>query len=301
MQFRGLHTPIAELASRQHGVVSRVQLQRLGIGTNAIDNGLRTGRLHRLHPGVYAVGHRVVTREGRWMAAVLAAGTGAVLSHRSAAALWNLRSNSGAAIEITAPRSTRSRGPIQRHCARLPADEVAVNRSIPLTTVRRTLFDLAAVVPPNQLERAMREAEVLRLYDRLSLPALLFRYPHHRGNVAIRACLDRLDRAAGFTRSELEDRFVGLLRRAGIPRPRLNARLEISGAWIEVDCLWSHHRLVVELDGHAVHGTRASFESDRERDRRLQAAGWRVVRITWRQLREEPATLVRDLHTLLAG
>lgn len=297
MQIRALDALVAELAERQHGVVARGQLLNRGIAGNAIDNRVRLGRLHRLHPGVYAVGHRMLTREGRWMGAVLAGGEGAALSHRSAAALWSLRTTVRG-IEITTRRSTRSRGSIQRHCANLPADEVTVRRGIPVTTVPRTLFDLAAVLPPDGLKRPIREAEVLQLRDRLSLPALLARYPGHRGNRALRFCL-RPGQTADFTRSELEDRFVEFLRKAGLPRPDLNAWLEIDGRWVQVDCLWRRHGLIVELDGHAVHGTRSAFEGDRDRDRRLQAAGWRVVRVTWRQLHDEGDAVGRDLRELL--
>ncbi len=269
------------------------------MGSNAVDNALRAGRLHRLHPGVYAVGHRVVSREGRWMAAVLVGGDGAVLSHRSAAALWGIVTYSGA-IEITSPRDTRSRGAIRRHCAHLPSDEVTVVDGISVTSANRTLFDYAGVSSLDRLEAAIREAEYRRLWDRLSLPALLARYPGHRGNANLRIRLERLGRTAGFTRSDLEELFLPLLDRFGLPRPHLNARLQVGGEWVEVDCLWRDARLIVELDSRAAHETRAAFETDRDRDRRLQAVGWRVVRITWRQLRDDPERVAHDLRSLLS-
>lgn len=176
-QTRGSDGVVAGLADRQHGVVARRQLLVLGLSEKAIDVRLEGGRLHPLHRGVYAVGHRVLSKEARWMAAVLFCGTGAVLSHRSAAALWGVRDPSSRAIEVTVPRKSRSRGGIQRHYAALPADEVTVERGIPVTSAPRTLFDLAAVLPAAAVESALRQSEYLRLHDRLSLPDLLERYP----------------------------------------------------------------------------------------------------------------------------
>ena len=181
-QTRALDERIAELADGQHGVVARRQLLALGVGEEAIEVRLRAGRLHRLHRGVYAVGHRVLSREARWMAAVLFAGPDAVLSHRSAAALWGMPAPSSRAIEVTTPRKSRSRGSIHRHFAVLPADEVTTERGIPVTTVPRTLFDLAATSSVDVVEHALRESEYLRLHDRLSLPDLLARYPGRRGS-----------------------------------------------------------------------------------------------------------------------
>lgn len=298
LQTHGPDAAIAELAGRQHGVVARRQLISLGLGEDAIDARLCLGRLHRLHRGVYAVGHQVVPREGRWMAAVLACGDGAVLSHRSAAALWGIATFSGK-IEVTTPRDTRSRDAIRRHCAFLPPDEVAVVDGIPVTSVNRTLFDYAGVSSLDRLEAAIREAEYRRLWDHLSLPALLARYPGHRGNAGMRLCLERLNKTVGFTRSDLEELFLPFLDRFGLVRPHLNARLHVRGEWIEVDCLWRKERLVAELDSRSAHETRSAFETDRQRDRRLQAEGWRVIRVTWRQLNDEPERIARDLGDLL--
>jgi hypothetical protein len=232
------------------------------------------------------------------MAAVLACGAGAVLSHRSAAALWGIATFSGA-IEVTTPRDVRSRGPIRRHCALLSPDEVTVSDGIPVTSIHRTLFDYAGVSSVSRLEAALREAEYRRLWDRLSLPALLARHPGHRGNANLRLCLERFGRTVGFTRSDLEEIFLPLLDRFGLPRPHLNARLHVGGEWIEVDCLWRERQLAVELDSRSAHETRSAFEADRDRDRRLQTEGWRVVRITWRQLHDEPERIAGDLGRLI--
>jgi hypothetical protein len=162
--------------------------------------------------------------------------------------------------------------------------------------VSRTLFDLAAVVSSGQLARAVKEAEVRRLWDALSLADLLERHPSRPGAAAIRAVIGP---GAGFTRSELEDRFLELVERSGLPRPATNVWLNLGGRWIEADCVWREQRLIVELDSRAFHDTAAAFESDRARDRAATAAGWRVIRITWAQLRDEPSAIARHLRAAL--
>ncbi len=227
------------------------------------------------------------------MAAVLACGPDAVLSHRAAAALWLLRPSKQ--LELTVP-AARRRPSITLHRMAVADDEVTEIRRIPVTTVPRTLFDLAAVLPAHQLERAINEAEIQRLADSLSLPALLARYPGRRGVRTLRAILGEGTRR---TRSELEARFLAFLRRAGLPLPEANAHLLVDGAWVECDCVWRDRRLVVELDGHATHGTTAAFERDRDRARSLHVHGWRTVRVTWRQLSDEPEAPAVDLRALL--
>jgi hypothetical protein len=235
--------------------------------------------------------------EARWMAAVLALGRGAVLSNRPAGAHWEIIRWSGT-CEVTTPRrGIRSRQGIQVHHARLPPDEITTHRGIPITTVPRTLFDLAAVLPERQLERALNEAEVLRRWDELSLDRLLRRYPRHAGNGAVGAVLRKRRLGATLTRSELEERFLALIDRAGLPRPELNVLIE----GFEVDAVWRDARVVVELDGRGTHGTAAAFERDRERDRVLQVADWRPIRVTSRQLSEDPVALIADFRRLLAA
>jgi very-short-patch-repair endonuclease len=301
-QTRGSDAIVADMAERQHGVVARRQLIAVGLGEDAIDRRLRLERLHRLHPGVYTVGCKIVSRRGRWMAAVLASGPGAVLSHRSAAALWGIGRPGSGAIEITTPSKSRSRGSICRHFAALPADEVTKTQGIPVTTVPRVLFDMAAILPIDAVERAMRETEVQRLFDSLSLEDLLARHPRRRGARAIRECLRRRrDLPGGITRSDLESRFVAFLDRFGLPRPRLNAHVQVRDRRYEIDCLWVGLRLGVELDGFEAHGTHSAFEGDRQRDRLLQVAGYRTTRVTWRQLHDEPETIAADLRALIAS
>ena len=185
------------------------------------------------------------------------------------------------------------------HVARLSPDEITTAYGIPVTTVPRTLLDLATVLPPHQLERTINEAEMRPLTDPLSLPQLLARYPGRPGTPAVRAILERLQSGARITRSELEARFLEFLRQAGLPRPETNAWLHIRDQWLECDCLWRPQRVIAELDGRATHGTRAAFERDRARDRILQAAGWQTVRITWHQLQSDAQELATDLRAIL--
>lgn len=300
MAAPGVEAKLATLAGRQHGVVARAQLREIGLESGAIGRRLRAGRLHRLHPGVYAVGHRVLTREGRWLAAVLACGAGAALSHRSAAALWEIGSYSGEWIEVTLPRKSRSLPGIRRHFARLQADEVTVHEGIPVTSVPRTIFDLAANHRPELVESALREAEFRRLFDRLSLPQLLDRHPRAGGAKVVRECLARLQEdPEGRIRSSLEERFLPFVDRHRLPRPRFNAWIEAGGRWHQVDCLWPAQRQVAEMDGWGGHGTRRAFREDRARDRRLRVAGYGVTRLTWDQLDDEPEEVARDLRGLL--
>jgi very-short-patch-repair endonuclease len=298
-QTRALDTRIASLADKQHGVVGRRQLLALGVGKGSLEKRLRMGRLHRLHPGVYAVGHRVLSQEARWMAAVLFAGPGAMLSHRSAAALWRIRGIPGGAIEVTTPKKSRSRGALRRHFAVLPADEMTTERGIPVTTVPRTIFDLAVGASTDTVEHALRESEYLRLHDRLSLPHLLARYPRHRGARNVRVCLARRAETPGRSRGWLEERFLPFLREQRLPSPQLNAWIEAGERWFEVDCFWPDLRAIVELDGFAAHGTRIAFREDRARDRRMRVAGYGVTRIAPEQLDDEAESIAADLRVLL--
>ncbi|MDX6697705.1 MAG: hypothetical protein QOE65_1102 [Solirubrobacteraceae bacterium] len=298
MQPPGGDAAIARLAGRQYGVVARRQLVALGLGGDAIDGRLASGRLHAVHRGVFAVGHRAVSQEGRWLAAVLAGGQDALLSHNSAAALWELRPARRGPVEVAAPRALRSRTDLRFHRLALSEVERTSHRGIPVTTAARTLLDLAASLRRYELERAVEEAERRRLLDRVVLAALFDEHPRTKGIAILRAVLE--DASPRLTRSDFEARFAAFLAHAGLPAAHLNARVRVGRHRFEVDCVWPEQRVVVELDSHAYHGTRAAFERDRRRDRLLQAAGWRVVRVTWRQLRDEPESVARDIRRLLA-
>jgi hypothetical protein len=298
-QTRRWDEEIAALAERQYGVVGREQLLELGLEVGAIGRRLRAGRLYQLHRGVYAVGHRVLSREAHWLAGVLACGPGAVLSHRSAAAHWGFRSYSGAHIDITSPSKSRSRGSIHRHAAHLQPDEITEHERIPVTTVPRTIFDLAATSPAHVVESCLRQCEYLRLYDSLSLWDLLERYPRHRGNRVIRTALAKLDEAPGEANEGLEERFLAFLDAHGIPRPELNAWLVAQGHRYKPDCLWRSAKLIAELDSWQAHGTRSAFRTDKTRDRHLLLAGYRTTRIAKHHLDQEPDELAVDLRGLL--
>jgi len=252
--------------------------------------------LQPLHRGVYAVGHRALRREAWWMAAVLAGGPGAALSYRSAAELWSMRNGARARMDVSVPRHRRSTTRLEVHKVDMEPDEVTIERGIPVTTPARTLFDLAAVVSRPQLEAAFNEAEVRRLMSPTSLDALVARYPKRPGTKAIRGVLENHRRnGATVPTSLLERRFLALLDAHGLPRPHINRRSDHG----ELDATWPEHRVIVECDGFATHGTRAAFERDRAKDRALQVAGWRVVRITWRQLTDDPDEIAEQLRTLL--
>jgi hypothetical protein len=232
------------------------------------------------------------------MAAVLACGPEAMLSHHSAAALWELRPTARSAVDVTAPGRTRHGRPgITFHPVRRldPVDRARLD-GVPVTTVARTLFDLAEVLAPRQLERAFEQAERLRLLDLRAINNLARRSRGRHGLRALSALLAERREPAPATRSELERRFLDLCHTAGLPRPAVN--IVVSG--LEVDAVWPDQRLVVELDGHAFHHTRAAFERDRLRDATLQLAGYRVLRVTHRRLEREPATVAETVRALLA-
>jgi very-short-patch-repair endonuclease len=176
---------------------------------------------------------------------------------------------------------------------------VEVVAGIPVTGLSRTLLDLASILSRERLEQAMNEAEVLGLTDRVSVHALLERYPRRPGTVTLRAILNDSQRARGVTRRELERRFAAALASTNLPRPHRNAQVAVAGRFFEVDCLWRQQRVIVELDGRFVHGTWRASERDRERDRLLIVDGWRPVRVTWRQLRDDAPAVMADLRRLL--
>ena len=234
------------------------------------------------------------------MAATLVA-DGAVLSHRSAAALLAIRPSERREIDITVPRAIKPRERLDIHRMPLRPDEITRRNGIPVTTPARTLFDLATVVSPQELERAATEAEIQRLGSPTSLAVLVARYPRRTGNAAVRALLAARTIGRHVTKRELELRFLTFLDAHRFPRPRTNATIPLRPKDATVDCLWPDAGLVVELDGFAVHGTRTSFEADCARDRSLQVAGYRVIRITWRHLTEDGPLLARELRSLLGG
>lgn len=234
------------------------------------------------------------------MAAVLASGPHAVLSYWSAAALWGIRPNSRSRVDVTVGRRSRSSRAIHRHVSKVPPDERAVHEGIPVTSVHRTIFDLAATVDADAVVAMIKEAEYLNRWDQLSLPDLLERYPGKRGSRKVWAALERLtEEPSGRKRSKLEERFAPFLRRHRLPLPRFNDWILLDAKRYQVDCHWPGTGRIVELDGWEGHGTRSAFRDDRERDRRLTAAGYTVTRLTWNQLRDEAEAVAADLRVLL--
>lgn len=290
---------IAELAGQQHGVVARRQLLAFGLGPGAIEHRIANGRLHRVHYGVYAVGYRSLTPHGRWLAAVLAAGPGAVLSHRSAAALWGLRPAAGRRIDVTVRRrGRRDRPGIAVHVTRELRDRDRAQRvSIPVTSVARTLLDLAGVIPERQLSRAFEEADRADLLDLDAIEDICLRGRGRRGLGALLRLLADQTGPTPATRSELERVFLDLCDDHRLPRPRINALV----AGFEVDALWPCQRLIVELDGYAFHRTRAAFERDRDRDAGLLLAGYRVLRFTHRRLEQDSSATAATVRAALAN
>jgi len=295
---------IAEVALRQSAVIALWQLQRLGMSSAAASKRVGTGRLHRVHRGVFSIVHpRLLTRRGRFAAAVLACGDGAVLSHRSAAALHDLGLRGAAHVEVTAPGSRgRGRAGIRVHsAATLAPQDVTRVDDIRVTTLARTLLDIAAEVTPRELERAVDRAEQQRLLDVALIDEVLARANRRRGAAALRAVLGDHRAGSTLTRSALEERFLQICRDARLPPDAVNAWIPYpQGGGAEADFLWRASRLVAEVDGRDIHATRRAFESDRRRDQRLTILGYRVVRFTWRQVANERRQVAATLRRLIA-
>jgi very-short-patch-repair endonuclease len=287
---------VAALAEQQFGVVTRPQLLGAGLSAGAIGRLLRDRTLIRLHRGVYALGHAVLQVEGHWLAAVLACDPSCSMTHRSAGALWHLGRVPGGVVEVTAPGARRRRPGIVAHQGALDPADVTVHRGIPVTTPSRTLLDLAGVLAPGDLDRTIEQAIRLRLYDRQALDATMRRAHGRRELKPLRAALGRLDPVRARSRFELEARALRAIERAALPMPRVNERIEGH----EVDLHWPQQRLVVELDSRAWHTDPGAFERDRQRDGDLLIAGWRVLRVTWRQMDDDPRGVVRRIAQLLA-
>jgi very-short-patch-repair endonuclease len=292
---------IATLATRQRGLITRAQARGAGLSDAAIEHRIATGRLHAVHRGVFLVGHRAPAPLAAELAALLATGPDAVLSHATAAGLWSLSVPGDGSVHVTLPgsggsRERRRRGVVLHAVGRLEPPDRARRRGLPVTSVPRTLLDLAGHLPERTLARVVEQAQVERLARPADLLALIERSRGRRGVARLRKIVDDV-REPSLTRSEAEARLLDLMRAADLPLPRTNRRVR----GMEVDCLWRENRLIVEVDGFRYHGTRAAFERDRRRDAVLAAAGYRVVRLTWRRITREPEAVVRELRALLGG
>lgn len=294
MHTRLRERALGEFAARQHGVLSLLQLREFGLSDKAIHGRIRSGRLRRLYQGVYAVGPMALTERGRELAAVLACGDGAALSHRSAGFAWGMVKRQAHKIHVTCARS-RPPGPgVVVHRSPLDESDRVMRDGVPVTTVARTLVDLAEVLTETQLADAVHEAEVQRRFDLTEVEAAQARAPGRRGRGKLNRVLADW-RPRPFTRTEAERLFLALCKRHGLPRPGVNT-------WVgeqEVDFAWPDHDLAVEVDGGATHLTRRAFEEDRRRDRRLAVKGIQVLRVTWRDLHENQADVAAQLAAVL--
>jgi very-short-patch-repair endonuclease len=295
MSDKAASQSMARLAADQHGVVSAMQLRKLGWKRSKIANEVSANRLHRLHRGVYAVGHRALTREARSLAAVLSCGPDALLSHLSAAWLWGISTRLPAVPEVTVTGSVRhARADIRVHSAgTFDSTDHAIADGIPVTAVARTLLDVAGAAEGN-VRWALPRAKRRGLLDVIAIDAVLSRSAGMRGAARLRDALDRY-RTRAFTRSDLERDFLRLVEREGLPRPSMN--LFICG--YELDAYWANVRFAVELDTYDYHGDEISFEEDRMRQEDLKLAGIEMVRVTGRRMDREPTAVASRLRNLL--
>ena len=264
------------LAARQHGVVSVGQLRANGLSDSAVRMRVQAGRLHRLFRGVYAVGRPDVPPRGRRLAAVLACGPGALLSHFACADHLGLRQSNAAVTDVTVPRRSSLRHPgIRIHRSTTLVDEDrTIADATPCTSWARTLLDIAPLIDDRALEKAVERSEILELYDHPTLERLLDRMWGQPGTrrLAIAVGIARPGRTV--TNGPLEELMLALCRDWGLPEPEVNAEILLGGERAQVDFLWREQRVVVEVDGFRYHRGRAAFRRDRRRDRLLELAGF---------------------------
>lgn len=281
------------LAAKQRGVVSRKQMRFIGLSDDVIDHAIAVGRIHRVFHSVYAVGHPRTNERSRAMAAVLACGKGAVVSHRSAAALLGLIDAGPVVIDVIAPRSRgRKIDGIRLHLVRSPRlEETGTFDGIPCTSPARTLVDVAGVVGEWTLRSTFERAAQRNMLDLAAVEASID--PRRRGMKVLQKLIEEWRGAApllkrrGKLKSPLEAKVLPLIARRGLPPPLLNAPVQLANGRIEVDFLWPDHRFVLEADSRGFHGTAVAFERDRWRDRELMRAGYSVLRVTNRQAERE--------------
>jgi len=278
------------------------ELMAAGLSQEAVRKRAARGALHRLYPGVYAVGNPLVSLRGKWLAAVRACGPGALLSHRDAAMLWGLRGSSRRRIDVTGASQRGRRLPgidLHRSALLVPCDR-SMHEGIPCTSPSRTMLDVAAILSPRPLERAYEQGWILGLLDVRALEDVLARAGRHRGAQALAQLVRRHHGGRTVTRSDLEELFLSLVDRAGIARPEMNVDLAVSGEETNVDCLWPAERLVVELDSRRYHRENPGASTrDRRRDRPLRLAGYDPVRFTDEEL-DRPDEVIATVIELLA-
>lgn len=291
----GRDNRIARAAAESHGVLSLDELFACGLDDDAITRRLRSGRLHRLFRGVYAVGHSAVSREGAWLAAVKAVGDGAVLSHQSAAMLWGFFTFEDRRTEVTIVDTTPRRIPgLGVHRAKILArEDRRRHNGIPVTSPARTIVDLAAVVRGDALRRAVMRVQGRYLANVPEILRAAERAGRRPGSGELRRLLAK---GPAPTRSELEDVVLDLLLKAGLPHPDVNRPVWIGDRRLIPDFRWPDLNLVVEADGAAWHGNALAREDDAERQAILEASGDQVLRITWDQAVRNPAHTVKRVQ-----
>lgn len=301
----GRDRPLSELAKSQNGVVSLDQLRDIGLTQRAAEYRAGQGRLHRLYRGTYAVGHSSIGQFGELRAAVLACGDGAVISHGTAAAFYDLRDHWPFLIDVTGGRQAGRKldGIRCRRCRYPTPEEIVVHDGIPFTSPARVLIDSAGMLGTPSLRRMVERAAVRRLLDLEAVDRAMEQAKRRRGIGALRMILEDWrtdDGSVPDVRSEFEALVLPRLIAMGLPRPVCNKTLELDGERLMVDFLWEEQRVVVETDGEDTHGTPVAFQRDRRRDQILVAAGYRVPRATWAQMRDElEAVVQRIARTLL--
>jgi very-short-patch-repair endonuclease len=291
----GRDSRIAAIAAVQRGRVSRRQLLSAGVSASTIHRLVVRAILHPLHGGVYAVGHLAPVELGAETSALLACSDGAVLSHRTAAALWKLRPPIEGEVHVTVADTQSRRAGIRTfRTRRLDPRDIRTYELLPVTSPARTVLDLASIERAREVERALEEGIVRKILRVVEVEDLLRRASGLRGAPLLAGILERR-RGPTVTRSEAEERFLSLIRDALLPPPEIN--VSIHG--YEVDFLWRKQRLVVEVDGYAYHGNRGAFERDRRKDAHLHAAGLSTMRVTWLQMQDEPFALIARLAQAL--
>ena len=297
-----LDLAIARIAARQHGVIWLEQLRHLGLSDRAVRSRVAAGRLHRIHRGVYAVGHPQLTHEGRWLAAVRAYGH-AALSHRSGVEHHKLLPRRPRLIDVSVPRlGAKSRNGIRVHCTTtMLRRDVTVKDAIPVTTVARTLLDFAEQASESELREAVEQAAIERVLDLTAIRDVLSRSQGRKGAPSLSAAVGAYNPISKQTKSKLERSFLRMLAAAGLPEPLVNKPLKLpNGITIKPDFHWPEQRLILETDGKETHMTPFAFERDRRRDQQLTLMGIRCPRTTWLQLEDEPEVVVAMVAELIA-
>lgn len=291
------------IAERQFGVIALWQLTALGLSDSAVRDRVAAGRFHLVHRGVYAVGHKRLTRSGRWAAAALACGSTALLAEITAAHHLGLSTWSTTPTHVLVPgrRCRRRDGIVAHACSEIYDDEIIVHQGLPCTSWARTILDLASTRPRRVVEKALDRAETERVFDLRELRHVMARSRRTNGKRILHSILGSYEIGRDIPRNEREELMRSICVAYGLPVPRVNVPMELGGRWIEADFYWPEHGLVVEVDGWGTHGTRQGFQSDRVRDRRLFInSDLALLRFDAQELLDGGASVAADIEAMLA-